>query len=114
MIFYRDEDGHWYATQADAKASKKQWFQEEVPTDKYGLLAWLNHQVALAQEQIEPEPTPTITSSPDPQPPVFLELPKPQYDANSIVNWLLDEATQGQVEAVFSAIGCRWGEARNQ
>ena len=45
------------------------------------------------------------------KPPVVKEA---VLNTNGILDWLLNTATQAQVEQVFAAIGCRWGEARNK
>jgi hypothetical protein len=42
MIFYRTPDGAWHATQAAARAIDRRFEQVEVPTDKPGLLEFLN------------------------------------------------------------------------
>jgi selenophosphate synthetase-related protein len=44
MKLYVDANGHWTGTQADAKrdAAGEEWDAREVPTDKTGLIAWLN------------------------------------------------------------------------
>ena len=44
MKLYVDSTGHWTGTQADAKrdAEGGEWDMREVPTDKAGLLEWLN------------------------------------------------------------------------
>ncbi len=42
MKLYRDENGHWSGTQADAKRELSNWYSFDVPTDKSGLLDFLN------------------------------------------------------------------------
>lgn len=42
MKLYITAAGHYVGTQADAKAEGKGWRQVEVPTDKAGLLDYLN------------------------------------------------------------------------
>ena len=42
MRLYRTRTGRWVGTQTDARADGKGWQQVEVPTDKPGLLTFLN------------------------------------------------------------------------
>lgn len=64
MRFYRTDTGQWFATQAEAKAAARElgtrWGPVDVPTDKLGLLAWLNGsrcaRGALVAEPAEPGP----------------------------------------------------------
>lgn len=46
MRLYRTDRGQWYGTQAEARAEAKtyqcNWWAVIVPTDKPGLLEWLN------------------------------------------------------------------------
>lgn len=44
MKLYRNSAGEWFGTQADAKADKIEFSAVEVPTDKAGLLDFLNLQ----------------------------------------------------------------------
>lgn len=58
MNLYRDEDGIWYGTQAEAKAGAqgKSWQLVEVPTDKPSLLAWLNAENSRSGRSEAPAP----------------------------------------------------------
>jgi hypothetical protein len=42
MKLYRNTNGQWFGTQADAKAAGADWQMVNVPTDKPNLLQWLN------------------------------------------------------------------------
>ena len=60
MRLYRTEAGAWTGTQADARESAinagghgKSWAEIEVPTDKPGLLEWLNWNVGVAAREAE-------------------------------------------------------------
>ncbi len=59
MNLYRDEEGHWTGTQADAKLTGAPWALVEVPTDKYGLLSFLNNMEkelrTVTLEEVQPE-----------------------------------------------------------
>jgi hypothetical protein len=56
MILYRDKTGVVVGTQAEAKRMGKGWTQLIVPTDKQGLIDYLNAQPAI-DDAFGPEPT---------------------------------------------------------
>lgn len=56
MKLYKTPDGQFHGTQADARKVDRDFQQVEVPTDKAGLIAYLNGQ---SQRTIEPQPLPT-------------------------------------------------------
>lgn len=61
MRLYQSPDGVWSGTQADAKAYAKStgqsWTEIEVPTDKVGLMAFLNeHRVGGVARLVVSEP----------------------------------------------------------
>ena len=61
MNLYRDENGHWTGTQTDAKKTGAPWALVEVPTDKWGLISYLNNmerelRATSGVNEIEPEP----------------------------------------------------------
>jgi len=58
MKLYVNSKGQWVGTQAEAKKIGAK--VTEVPTDKPGLLAFLNGQ----QQAAAPDPTPTTTTTP--------------------------------------------------
>lgn len=55
MILYESDEPRWYGTQAEAKASGRPFKKREVPTDKPGLLRWLNTNLSYGST-IEPDP----------------------------------------------------------
>ena len=65
MKLYLCQDRTWAGTQADAKARGKDFDTIEVPTDKPGLLSFLNQQ-ANAVEDLRPvvAPAPVATIAP--------------------------------------------------
>jgi len=56
MKLYKTPDGQFHGTQADARKADRDFQQVEVPTDKAGLIAYLNGQ---SQRAVEPQPLPT-------------------------------------------------------
>lgn len=53
MNLYLTADGHYVGTQAEAKRSGKGWTPEAVPTDKEGLIDYLNACCATAKAVAE-------------------------------------------------------------
>jgi hypothetical protein len=104
----------WLGTQDEAKKRAREiggfWEIVEVPTDKPGLLAFLNAMEARVR-------APAAAPPPEPvAPTTALSVVTPdtqrQWDGESIANFLLDRATVAQVENIFAAIGTRFAEAR--
>lgn len=56
MRLYLTTCGHWRGTQADARQINKQFTCEDVPTDKAGLLAWLNENCGPRSEPVQAQP----------------------------------------------------------
>ena len=56
MRLYLTTCGHWQGTQADARQINKQFTCEDVPTDKAGLLAWLNENCGPRAEPVQVQP----------------------------------------------------------
>jgi hypothetical protein len=86
MKLYQSPDGVWTGTQADAKAHAREagvsWREVEVPTDKAGLMAFLNeHRVGAKQPNELASVVPQATAS-----------PAQGYTHSSVA---LDEAWQG-------------------
>jgi hypothetical protein len=70
MRLYHTPTGQWAGTQAEAKALGL-FELVEVPTDKPGLLAFLNlHRVGADRVEIDYTPTITLVQPPAPPPPV--------------------------------------------
>lgn len=84
----------------------------DVPSNPEQLADWLNDRCCPVDEGSAPfEPMALGKAAPLAPPPGRPDEPI-QQSAEAIADWLLDHATQAEVEQVFSAIGCRWGEAR--
>lgn len=123
MKLYLTQAGRWSGTQADARLDGS-FEQIEVPTDKPGLLDWLNNReqgncyddTFLSEEGTKERARQTLdlldgpVGKPQEQP----EQPPaqaPNWKADSVLAWLLDSATPAQVEQVFAALGARFHEA---
>lgn len=115
MNLYRDENGHWTGTQADAKlaAVGAPWALVEVPTDKYGLLSFLNN--------IERELRATVPALPPPimevvsVPPAEVDVFKPhKIDSSAdVVEEIL--GSKGDLFGTYlNATIDRLGELRNE
>lgn len=120
MRLYVTEKGRWAGTQADANALLKEhgdkgWEQVEVPTDKPGLLSFLDvHRVNAmcdsALAMVEPE-RPAIPLAPDSKPETVERFARDR-EASEIEDFILNRATVAQVERLFAAMGTRFAEAR--
>lgn len=135
MKLYLTQAGRWSGTQADARKDGS-FEQVEVPTDKPGLLDWLNTQqqggypgvkvidaalrdegspvqgegsaetYAKANEMLDlhaakcAEAKPTVAKTRGPK------------SADDVMEWVLDEASAGEIENLFSALGARFHEMR--
>lgn len=114
MRLYRTATGNWTGTIADAtKAAKADsagsWKQIEVPTDKAGLIDFLNAMEAgsaPAAPSVQPE-LPVVAEQP-----VVEKKPPTPSSADAVTAWIMDEATPAQVEATFTALGVRFHEMR--
>lgn len=133
MIFYVALDTnarHQLKTnQADAKEVNKHFEQIDIPIDKPGLQGFvqdlldkvddltgqnnsLKFDATIAPATILVDPALLAgPSTPVVQPKaVSIQVP---LNTQTIMEWLLDTASQAQVEQVFSAIGARWSEAQS-
>ena len=56
MRLYKNTLNQWFGTQAEARSSGHGWHEVNVPTDKAGLLEWLNSQseMGILQSQTQP------------------------------------------------------------
>lgn len=92
------------STQAEARSIVQDiggcWVLEEVPTDKPGLISWLNTEETERVAGAIPARTPSDRAT--------------GLTATAIQEWLLDTATQGEVESVFACLGARFAEARRR
>ena len=106
MAIYKAEDGSWVATQAEAKGCGGIALTFEVPSTKAGWLALLN-----MKTERQPEP-----SLPD-EPVVAITRPEParqptRRTADGVMEWVLDGATNADIENLFRALGARFHEAQ--
>ena len=113
----------WHGTQADAKAEAKQlgteFAQVDVPTDKPGLIAWLNAQMAT---DVQPE-----THQLDPLEAAELRAvaaagasttvpdhAERNWEATDIEAFILERATVAQASRIFECFGTRFKELANE
>lgn len=136
MRLYRTARGHWAGTQADARAAAlddgagaRDWAEVDVPTDKPGLLAWLNAnagpaalEAAAAERELDrrrdreaaaearhatrPGDCPKCARAPR-----AAEALAQGDDVEAIGAWLW-RAEPWQVERLFAILGARVGELR--
>lgn len=130
MIFYRATDAdflvHWLTVRTEAKAMDKDFTEHDIDTSKPSIQKLLNDQevrdhylrgrINILEFDANIAPVtidqPAISEVLDTKP--SQSTAAPQLDCNSIVDWLIDVATQAQVETVFAYIGVRWGQARKK
>jgi hypothetical protein len=127
MRLYLVTDGHgsdWEGTQDDAKRKAREyaakWDQVEVPTDKAGLLNFLNelpHAAILPTLGIAAiceDPIPVDRRDPpqaEPNPAAAQTVDQTQtFTARQICDFILDVATVAQVENIMGCLGTRVAE----
>jgi hypothetical protein len=108
---------YFVGTQAEAKSDartcKCDWELVEVPTDKEGLIGYLNTHggnpcsIQLVGDDSEQEVDDNIAS--ETVKPVA--PPKAVVDQTSVEDYILNEASTAQVEQLFARIGTRFKEA---
>ena len=122
MIFYEVEDGsngHFLvATQADAKREARErkctWSQVDVPTDKAGLMTYVNGLKAQASQLLALAEHEGTMPAAEPQP-VTISATSVQLDEQTNVeDYILNRATVTQVENLFSRLGTRFKELAQQ
>lgn len=112
----------WRGTEADAKAAARETGvgceKIEVPTDKPGLLAFLNQlsaterEVAATQVRTEPaKPRPGSCPVCDRTEKAAAQVAESQ-DLQAITDFILDRATPTQIEQLFASLGARFHELR--
>lgn len=115
MRIYKTQAGRWAGTQAEAG---KGFTQIEVPTDKPGLLVWLNENAAddppIIQEerrvegfQIPPEPRAELDDTKARK----AELIAKGKDVEALGEWIF-EAEIWELERIFGMLATRLGEMR--
>lgn len=124
MKLYLTQAGRWAGTQAEARQDGS-FEQIEVPTDKPGLLDWLNENArkgfsegssfahaerdeADAYQAAHELDYPAAKPTPAPQQP---PAQSPNWKADSVMVWVLDEAAPAHIEQLFAALGARFHEA---
>lgn len=133
MRLYCTDAGQWAGTQADARAlAGKAWEEVDVPTDKPGLLAWLNGNkvaaggpsavpgltlapivVAEATHLAEPAPIAAPTTCPKcSRTPRAAETLAKGDDIEALAEWIW-RAEGWQIERVLGALGGRLAELRD-
>jgi hypothetical protein len=109
---YLTAKGRYVGTQDDAKRDGKGWSLAEVPTDKAGLIEYLNDQ--LPSTPLEPEierDEPQERTDFMPPPPVLAKpAPQTQWTTDEILDFILDHASINQVANILSCIGTRFAE----
>lgn len=108
MRFYLALDGNGrtiiQSTREAIKDINDQLYQEiDIPTDKAGLMAWVQQ---MLDETLNAQPTPVVESKPAPLPNPIIH----QLNASFIQDWLSNDATQAEIERIYTTIGCRVGE----
>ena len=98
MRLYKNKDGQWYGTQAEARRNApRQWKEVEVPTVKANLLEFLN------MNAVGVELHPVILDGAE-SPRVAGQMPKEEpkllsKEAASWVAWALDNITRGDTKS---------------
>lgn len=135
MKLYHTDDGVWHGTQADAKrharANDTDWEERNVPTDKPGLIEYLNDinlPPPVTATQLVPvygEPVDELHLAEqraieqargivDQRPAQAVEKIQRDWDAGDIVDFILNRATVAQCENVFASLGTRFKEQVNE
>lgn len=112
MRLYRTPAGTWAGTQADAKAAAKAegstWSEEEVPTDKPQLLAFLNGHRVGASRRVE-ERTERLEAPPVAPRPLSTPTapPRPDMTASAILARMDNpkEDVDGTIERIAKSKG---------
>lgn len=84
----------------------------DLPATKTDLIPFLN---AREREIATPGPgeCPNAPPALEPPPPARLApvpAAPPAFNSRNVSDWLMDEASQAEIESVFAALGCRFGE----
>lgn len=114
MIFYEVEDGsnghYLVGTQADAKREARErkctWAQVDIPTDKTGLMAYIN-QLRTGQKILDEHP---MIAAPSPREVIMSATPVELDEVTNVEDFILNRATVAQVENIFACLGTRFKE----
>ena len=101
MKLYLRSDGGWAGTQADA-GKRGTYKQVDVPTDKPGLLAWLNTSYTAAPEQSAQESTPQDERVPKPNKPTIQEQRERFFERKLQLDEYIQEADYDEARRVQS------------
>lgn len=119
---------HYAGTQADARALKRDtgatWTEVEVPTDKAGLLAFLNENGPSSPAPTDPAPAPPVVDAPaddaPPPPPaaplaldaasVLARMDNPSLDIDAIIESIAHMKGGYALKRVAGAVAMRFEE----
>ena len=115
MRLYITQTGKYVGTQVEAKADGKDWHQVEVPTDKAGLIEYLNGLRWSQQAQaIEDMVAPEITNA---DPSIAMEKKEPKtvdqeraWTATEIEDFILSRASVNETSNIMSRLAVRFAE----
>lgn len=112
MRLYRTGAGQWTGTQADARAlAGKDWAEIEVPTDKPGLLAWLNDQATPPDTGRMAAPQPAAAPPAAAPPPAPAQAPlRPSLERVLAVEDMIAEADIPRASMLAHHCHCRIAE----
>lgn len=118
MIFYRinSTPPQIVGTQDDARSAAREakvdWEQIDIPTDKAGLMAYVNeliYQGASSDRAAEAALNAVIDI---PRPEAAVHQSQESFTASEIEDFLLNRATLPQCENIFACLGTRFAEKR--
>ena len=123
MRLYRTAAGAWAGNQADARAlAGRDWTEIDVPTDKPGLLAWLNANTGSApvadcepDDAPPPAPAPRVANEDCPKcclSPRAAETLAQGDDVEALGDFLW-QASAWQLERLFAIFGHRMAQLRD-
>lgn len=123
MRLYRTVDGIYVGTQFEAKRDGKGWKLVEVPTDKQGLIDWLNANMPLVhitpETKAEDLPSYTFTREgndhgrePPPEVRKYTGL-APEQNMLLEIEDFIEEADAGAIGAIACRLVARFEEIKN-
>lgn len=113
MAIYQAKNGYWAATQAEAKEHGGIIETLEVPSTKSGWLELLNRKPAQPSPDVSVVAERTLADIDGPlEQRAAPEPAVPSNSADGVIQWVLDGATNADIENIFAALGARFHEAR--
>lgn len=97
MIVYRHE-GRWFKPGQQPKSAEK----HDTGANADAFVQWLNDTCTLDPPEASEAWLDRAT----------VRLPEQQATVDLLEQWIMDTATQAEVERIFTALGVRFGEAR--